>query len=206
MKTTTTYTNRVRKGATILAVLALACLVFTNNVFAQSYKSGGKQTVLTLYGTSTLHNWEMTAHSFSCEGNFNVAGGALTGIQSLTLDLPVHNLKSDKDGMNDNAYETLKADKFKDIVFHMTSAKVNGGQVTANGNLTIAGVTKPVVLTASTKVNADGTVSCSGQVGLKLSDYGIERPSFMFGTMKVGDALTLNYALVFSKQGTLSSN
>ena len=204
MKTTTTI---LRKSLAVLAVLALVTFTFHHTAFAQAnYKSGGKQTVMTLYGTSTLHNWEMIAHSFNCDAQFIVTDNQLTGLQSLSLTLPVRNLKSDKESMNDNAYETLKEDKYKNIVFRMTSAKVANNQVTALGNLTIAGVTKPVTLTAATKVNSDGSVSCSGQVGLKLSDYGIERPSFMFGTMKVGDALTLNYALVFSKQGGLTSN
>jgi hypothetical protein len=32
-----------------------------------------------------------------------------------------------------------------------------------------------------------------------MSDFGIERPSFMFGAMKAGDALTLSYSVVFAK-------
>jgi polyisoprenoid-binding protein YceI len=204
MKTTYSF---LTKSFAVLTVLALTSFAFNHSAFAQAnYKSGDKQTVMTLYGTSTLHNWEMKARTFNCDAQFVVTNNELTGLQALSLTLPVRNLKSEKESMNDNAYEALKEDKYKNIIFKMTSAKVANNQITALGNLTIAGVTKPVTLTAATKVNADGSVSCSGQVALKLSDFGIERPSFVFGTMKVGDALTLNYALVFSKQGGLTSN
>ncbi|MDP4241590.1 MAG: YceI family protein [Bacteroidota bacterium] len=172
---------------------------------AQTAYKVGAQPVMTLYGTSTLHNWTMTAHAFACNAQFGLTGdNQLTSISGLSFSLPVHNLKSEHDGMNDNAYDALKADKYKDIVFKLTSAKVtstgaNKFQIMALGNLSIAGTTRPVTLTAAALVNADGSVSCSGTVPLKLSEYNIQRPTFMLGTMSVGDALTLNYALVFVK-------
>jgi polyisoprenoid-binding protein YceI len=180
-------------------------LAFAQASNAQTiYKIGGKP-VMTLYGTSTLHDWTMVAHTFTGDAQFALsADNQLSSFDVLTVILPVHNLKSEHDGMNDNAYEALKADDHKDIVFKLTSAKItsSGGnkyQITALGNLSIAGATKAVTLITNALVNADGSVSCSGSVPIKLSEYNIERPSFMLGTMKVGDAMTLNYALIFVK-------
>lgn len=157
---------------------------------------------MTLYGTSTLHDWNMVAHTFTGTGTFTVAGNQLTGLSSLTVTLPIHNLKSEHDGMNDNAYDALKADKNPNITFQLKSATItpSGGnkyQIAALGSLTIAGVSKATTLNTVAVLNADGSISCSGSVPLKLSDFNIDRPSFMLGTMKVGDALTLNYALIF---------
>jgi YceI-like domain len=180
-------------------------LAITQTSSAQSaYKIGG-QPVMTLYGTSTIHNWTMIAHVFSSNAQIGLTpDNQLSSISALTLVLPVKNLKSEHDGMNDNAYEALKADQFKDIIFKLTSAKIasSGGnkyQITAVGNLSIAGATRSVTLTTAAQVNADGSVSCSGAVPIKLSEFNIERPSFMLGTMKVGDAMTLNYALILVK-------
>lgn len=189
----------------IPAVTLLLCLALVQVSNAQTaYKVGGKP-VMTLYGTSTLHNWTMTANSFTSNAQISLsADNQLTSMSGLTVVLPVHNLKSDHDGMNDNAYEALKADEHKDIVFKLTSAKITstGGnkyQITAAGNLSIAGATRPITLSTAAQVNADGSVSCSGTVPIKLSEFNIDRPSFMLGTMKVGDAMTLNYALVLVK-------
>jgi len=168
------------------------------------YRVGGTPT-MTLYGTSTMHDWTMTAHSFTANGEFTVSpDNQLSTINSLTVVLPVRNLKSDHDGMNDNAYDALHADKYKDITFRMTSAEITaaGGNkytIVAHGNLTISGVTKPVILNANGVLNADGSLSVSGSVALTLSQFNIERPSFMLGAMKVGDALRLNYSLIFVK-------
>ena len=197
-------TTIARRFAILVASLVL-CVAIAQTTNAQtSYKVSGKPDI-TLYGTSTLHNWTMSAHAFTCNAQFNVsADNQLNGLSALSFSLPVHNLKSEHDGMNDNAYETLKAKEHKEITFQLTSARVasTGGnkyQVTALGNLTIAGATKAVTLNTAAVVNADGSVSCSGSLPIKLSEFKIERPSFMLGTMSVGDAMTLNYSLIFAK-------
>jgi len=194
----------IHKGHLIAAILTLS-LALTQIASGQTaYKVGGKP-VMTLYGTSTLHDWTMIANSYSANAQINLtADNQISAFSALTVVLPVHNLKSEHDGMNDNAYEALKADDHKDIVFKLSDAKIasTGGnkyQITATGTLSIAGATRPITLTTAAIVNSDGSVSCSGSVPIKLSEFNIERPSFMLGTMKVGDALTLNYALIFVK-------
>ncbi|SRR5579883_1702467 len=160
---------------------------------------------LNLFGTSTLHNWTMTAHQLQGTAQFNLTdNGELESVSALTFILPVHNLKGEKDGLNDNAYEALKADKYKDIRFVMTNSKITpsgSGKyvIHANGNLTIAGVTRPIAMDVNAQVQSNGTVTCQGSYALKMSDYNVDRPSFMLGAMKTGDALTLTYSLVFVK-------
>ena len=189
----------------ILSIL-LFCFVFNPSLQAQTvYKSSSKSATMTLYGTSTLHDWTMIATVFTADAQFTLTpDNQLTAMNALTVTLPVHNLKSEHDGMNGNAYEALKADQFKTIVFQFTSASLtsSGGNkflIAASGYLTVAGVTHAETLHATGVVNADGSISVSGTVPLKLSDFSIERPSFMLGTMKVGDAMTLNYSLIFVK-------
>jgi polyisoprenoid-binding protein YceI len=193
------------RGRTNLIIsLALLSLAIAPALQAQTaYKVSGKSATMTLYGTSTLHDWNMTATVFTTDANFTLtADNQLTALTALTVDLPVRNLKSKDDGMNNNAYDALKADKNKDITFQLKSATItpSGGnkyQIVALGSLTIAGVSKAATLNASAVVNADGSISCSGTLPIKLSNHNIERPSFMLGVMKVGDALTLNYSLIF---------
>jgi polyisoprenoid-binding protein YceI len=189
----------------IIYSLLISC-AFVPSLRAQTaYKASSKSATMTLYGTSTLHDWTMTATVFTADGQFTVTpDNQLTALNALTVTLPVHNLKSEHDGMNDNAYDALKADQNKNITFQLKSATVtaSGGnkyQIAALGSLSIAGVSKAVTLNTAAVVNADGSISCAGTVPIKLSEFNIERPSFMLGTMKVGDALTLNYTLIFVK-------
>ncbi|MEP7234484.1 MAG: YceI family protein [Ignavibacteriota bacterium] len=192
-------------GILIAAVVVVIVFIDLSNApeaAAQTeYKLGGKEATITLNGTSTLHDWVMTAHTFACDAQFNATNnGKLAGITSLSLTLPVANLKSESDGLNDNAYKALKSDIYKNIIFVMTTSKITSSleevyKITVWGNLTIAGVMKPVGFYLQVNNNADGSISCTGSLPLKMSTYDIERPSFLLGAMKAGDALTLKFDL-----------
>jgi polyisoprenoid-binding protein YceI len=66
--------------------------------------------------------------------------------------------------------------------------------IKATGNLTIAGVTKPVALQTTYTVNGDEVV-CKGSKTLKMSEYGIKAPTFMMGALKVADEVTIDLSL-----------
>ena len=158
-----------------------------------------------LKGTSPLHNWGMIAHAFTGAATLSISGDRqLSAISGFSLKLPVHNLKGESEGMEKNTYKALKADKYENIVFELTSASfIKSGSehylVLLHGNMTIAGVTQPTTLKASARINEDGTILCSGELPIYMSDYNIERPTFLLGTMKVGDLLTLTYNLLLVK-------
>ena len=196
-----------RKSRRTLRCLSILFLCFSLSQVsnAQTAFKIGPNSVMTLAGTSTTHNWAMTAHSFTGNATMAVSSsGQLSAVSALNLVLPVQNLKGDHDGMNTNAYKALKSDQFKDITFKLTSAKVTSSgakkyNIAVLGSLTIAGVTKPVTLNTAATVNTNGTVSCSGSVPILLSNYGVKPPSLMLGTMKVGNAMTLKYNLLLAK-------
>jgi polyisoprenoid-binding protein YceI len=188
----------------ILAILAIALLTLTNSAFAQATYKANAKSVMTLSGTSTLHDWTMNAKGFTTTAAITLgADNQISAINGLTLVLPVTNLKGEKESMNENAWEALNYDDHKNITFKLTSATTtpSGGKynIAAIGNLTISGVTKPVSMNVVAQVNSDGSITCTGSLPIKLSTFNIERPSFMFGTMSVGDALSLSYTLVLTK-------
>jgi polyisoprenoid-binding protein YceI len=76
----------------------------------------------------------------------------------------------------------------------------NNYLIKAHGNLTIAGVTIAVKMDVYCRVNNDSTITCTGSEKLKMSDYKIHPPSFMMGAMKTGDAITLDFILVYKKE------
>ena len=101
------------------------------------------------------------------------------------------------------AFSNYKARK--DIVYKLISAKVSPATdgkylVKTIGNLIIAGVTKKVVMDAYCVVNKDGTVTSTGSYKLYMTDYQVKPPSFMLGAMKTGDAITLDFILVYKKE------
>ena len=129
---------------------------------------------------------------------------AIDALSALTFTLPVRNLESDKNGLDKNAYKALKANKYENIVYKLASAKVipdkaGNHLVKTNGNLTVAGVTREVSMDVHCYINKDATIRCSGSEKLKMTDYGVEPPTFLLGAMTTGDAITLDFTLVFKQ-------
>ena len=157
-------------------------------------------------GTSNLHNWTMEAKGISCSAKFNFLPGhdQPASLTALTLSVPVQDLKSGESGMDSRAYTALKAKQFNTIVFELTSATLKSGQkdqfqVKSMGNLSIAGISKPVAMDAACLIDADGAITCSGSAKLKMTDYQIKPPTFMLGALKTGNDLTIDFKLVVKK-------
>jgi len=186
---------------------AMCILGFCSMLQAQSvYKiADSKDIDMKLSGTSTLHNWAMNARDFSGSADFTFKSpGQLSNLTSLTFALAVADLKSGESGLDKNAYKALNAKEYKDITYKLLSAtitpKADGKYlIKAHGDLTIAGVTKEVLMDVSCSVNKDGTITCTGSQTLNMTDYAVKPPKFMLGAMKTGDAITLDFTIVYKK-------
>ena len=196
-----------------LILTAIFILGFSSMLQAQSvYKiNDSKDIDMKLSGTSTLHSWSMDAKTFSGNADFNFKPGdaaALSSIKSLTFSLAVANLKSGESGLDKNAYKALNTKEYKDIDYKLLSATVtpegeNKFLVKAHGNLTIARVTKEVLMNVHCVVSKNGNITCTGSETLNMTDYAVKPPKFMLGAMKTGDAITLDFTLVYTKSSAI---
>ena len=183
-------------------LLAVVALIST---FAANAQNVRKNTafIVKVKGSSNLHDWVMEAKSGTIEANLNLASNVsyLAGIQSLSFNLPVKNLKSEEGNlMNTRAYDALKAEKYPNISFKLLSAtptsnSANKSTFKVTGELTISGTTKQIEMTANATKNADGSVIITGSENLKMTQFGIKPPSYMFGALKVTDNLTIDYTV-----------
>jgi polyisoprenoid-binding protein YceI len=155
-------------------------------------------------GTSTLHDWEMEANSASGEAEFIFKSGSeskLAALQSLSFVLHVRELKSDNEALDKNAYKALKSDEYKNIHYVLSTSTLSiekgGYLIKSQGKLTVAGVTKDITMDVHSVVNKDGSIACKGSYKLNMTDYNVEPPSFMFGAMTTGEALTLNFEVIY---------
>jgi polyisoprenoid-binding protein YceI len=163
-----------------------------------------KEINMKLSGTSTLHKWSMNTQTFTGEAQFGFTDHLLSSVGSLNFSLAVQNLKSGENGLDKNAYKALKTDQYKDILYTLTSAKVSPEKdkrylIATQGKLSIAGVTNNVSMDVYCVVNDDQSITCTGSDKLKMTDYQVKPPSFMLGAMKTGDAITLDFTLVYKK-------
>lgn len=184
------------KKTRLLAFLVM--VLFHTNVWAQqNYKVTGTPSI-TIAGTSTMHDWTMTSKQATSQAQFEIdANGQLTKVNALVVTIPAESLKSGKGAMDKNAYNALKTDKNKDIRFQFTSATITGANIVAQGTLTIAGSSKPTELTVTGKPAANG-IRFEGSKKIKMTEYNVEPPSFMFGSVKTGDEITITFDITLS--------
>lgn len=200
-------TSRYMKPVLIL-IAVLSTFGFSQKTLAQTPYKIAQSSQIKVAGTSNLHDWTMAATAFTCEGTFVVKNGQLQDLTALTFTLPITNLKSKEDLMNERAYKALESEKYPRITFKLTDATIAAGQksIKAVGNLTIAGATKQIALQASYVVNSDESITIKTVEPVKMSDYKIKAPTFMLGALKVGDAVNIDITLKMAKSVAYTSN
>lgn len=151
---------------------------------------------LKVSGTSTLHDWDMPSSTATGSMTATEAGGKLTEIKSLTITMPAETIKSGKKGMDKKAYEALKTDKHKNVVFTLRSASKSGDTWTLTGTFNIAGTTKQVNLKAK-ETASGGVYGLSGDYSFKLTEYGVTPPTAMMGSIKTGDDVKISFNVKF---------
>lgn len=181
-----------------LSVLALTLtLILTQTEAQQNYNSTGTPN-FTIAGTSTLHDWTMTSSGATYSAKIETnAEGVITKLQEVLVKLPAESLKSKEKAMDKNAYKSLNTDKYNEIAYQLTSSKISQNKITCTGNLTIAGTTMPVEVDVTYEVR-NATLIVKGSKKLKMTDFKVEPPSFMFGTIKTGDEITVSFEAVLS--------
>jgi polyisoprenoid-binding protein YceI len=65
--------------------------------------------------------------------------------------------------------------------------------IKTNGMLNIAGTSKALSLTTTATLNSDQSISVKGSTKFDMSSYGVTPPTVMMGTIKTGDAITIEY-------------
>ncbi len=189
-----TLKKLIKRSGTIFLGLMIVSLLSQ----AQSYRISGKP-VMSIAGTSTIHDWTMTSDQVNLQATFELdTNGTPTKLSSLTVNIPAESLKSGKGAMDKNAYTALKTDKNKQITYQLTSAVINGKTISNTGNLTIAGTTKPTPIDATFEVLGDGSLKFKGSKKIVMREYNVEPPTFMFGSVKTGDEITLTFEVIMA--------
>jgi hypothetical protein len=182
-------------------LILLAVGLFTTNSYSQSKIESSGIVNITIEGTSNLHDWNLKSSQGKYAGVFEISKtGSLTGMPALSFSIPAKSLKSESKGMDKNTYKALNADKHASISFVAQSADIKpagtGFILYTKGKLTISGVTKDIVLNVHATVNADKSITYTGSYKLKMTEYQVDPPTALFGTITTGDAVNVKFSLL----------
>ncbi|UII19559.1 YceI family protein [Fulvivirga ligni] len=175
----------------------ILALISTVSLYAQEYSVDAKNSKLEVFGTSTLHDWELKAETIS--GSAKLTTGDKLEIQSLSFKVKGESLKSGKESMEKDIYEALKTDDHPYITFQFKTAKsVSASDLTATGTLEIAGVSKSMSIPVKYSVE-NGVVKFVGKVSFEMTDFKIDPPTALLGTLKCGDEVTVSFNVQYTK-------
>jgi polyisoprenoid-binding protein YceI len=162
---------------------------------------------VTIEGTSSMH-------AFHCKTNkimayVDVDPGYTKDltkiarpIASVKVNIVVRTLTCGNAQMDKNMYSTLNADANPIIRYTMSgydildgSSKPSTFTANTNGTLVIAGKERSIAMKINAERLSDGKASAQGEQDVLMTDFGIKPPSFMFGTLKVGNEIKVKFNL-----------
>ena len=154
-------------------------------------------------GGSTLRDWSCRATQLDAtiDGDATAPAEVLAGrkaVRAVQLTIPTARLDCDNRTMNGHMLKALHADDHPTIVFSLASYDVvRASDVTGTlqGSLTINGQARPVTLPV-TFAPVDGALRVTGSYPLTMTDWGVEPPKLMLGTLKVKPLVTVNFDFV----------
>ncbi|HEX8944651.1 MAG TPA: YceI family protein [Gemmatimonadaceae bacterium] len=162
---------------------------------------------LWIEGTSNLHGWSCKATTLEAAIDLDAATASQIAVappkslKRVQVKVPVKSIKCGHGGMDDNLYKALKADDSPDISYIMATFDAAPGEAKDSftlhtvGTLTIAGKENNLTMDVLATRMPDGSVKATGVVPIKMTDYGIKPPTAIFGRLKTGDEVKINFEL-----------
>jgi polyisoprenoid-binding protein YceI len=190
-------------------LVVAALIAFASAVGAQETArvSIAPESKLWIEGTSNLHGWSCKAEKLDVLIDIDKAvvsqldAAPPKALKRVGVKVPVRSLKCGHGGMDDNLYKALNADATPDIAYIMATFEAVPGEAKDTftlktvGTLTISGKANRVEMDVVANRMADGTIKATGMLPIKMTDYGIKPPTALFGRLKTGDEVKVNFDL-----------
>lgn len=193
--------------ANIGALALLALLASTARAQETSRVAVAAESKLWIEGTSNLHGWACRTQELDATVELDAAAAALLSVappkalKRVQVKVPVKSLKCGHGAMDNNLYKALNADATPEISYIMATFEAVAGETKDSfslktvGTLTVAGKERSISMEIVATRLADGTVKATGMVPIKMTDFGIKPPTAIFGRLKTGDDIKVNFEL-----------
>lgn len=143
-------------------------------------------------GTLTLQNIEtISAESLTAET-----------FKNLTLTVPVESIESGSGGLTNNIHKYLKEDDHPNITFELSEitniSQQNGSLlITALGVVNAAGNDNTVEMVVTANIQ-NGSIQFTGEKQMLMTDFDIDPPTAVFGTIRSKDEFVVSFDVTFS--------
>ena len=188
-----------------LWLVSFLIMIFsTIPMVGQTFNINNGASDLKIEGTSNIHDWEIDAEQLQGNIKVQMRDGQLERIDQLQFAVVAESLESGKGGMNKNTYKALDTDDHQRIIYvldevtNLDCTSKSSCKITTSGMLTISGTKKKIELVFDAKVAGD-RITLSGEKKIKMTDFKVDPPTAMFGTITTGDEVNIKFQTVFTK-------
>jgi hypothetical protein len=186
------------------AVLAAGILIVATPAAAPSTPLGIGTGKLTIAGTSNIHAYTASTTAIRLT---RVQLGAIPAgdllenafkpgvVEAFEVAIAAKSLASEKDGLDKNMHNALKAAEHPDITFKLLrfeNKPAPGTGLRAIGVLRVAGVDRQVAIDI-TGERKDAALIVKGTLALLMTDFGIAAPKAMMGMLKTDPKVTITF-------------
>jgi polyisoprenoid-binding protein YceI len=164
------------------------------------------QSKMWIEGSSTIRSFSCQVPEFTLTVNAEGTGavtavlGGQKAVRSVELTIPAAKMECGNGRMNEHMLKAVKAEENPTIRFTLASYDVSkagdGVQGTIRGTLALGGAQHPIDVNAVATDAGNGAMRIVGGYEVALSAFDLERPSLMFGRIKVGDKIQVKFDLL----------
>lgn len=200
--------------------LAAALTIFAaSTVIAQETArvAVAPESKLWIEGTSNLHAWSCKAEKLEAAVELDKTAAAQLhaappkALKRVEVKVPVKSLKCGHGTMDNNLYKALNADATADVTYILATFEAVPGETNDTfalktvGTLSVAGRENKLTMDVIAIRMPDGTMKATGMVPIKMTDYGIKPPTAIFGRLKTGDEVKINFELTLGPKEIASA-
>lgn len=157
-------------------------------------------------GTSNKSDWTVNATEMTGFVMTDVNGSVENpGIQKTEIVVPSAKIASNKSSIMDRLMKkALKVQQHSEITYVLKSAEVessseSGYTLNTMGDLTLAGVTNEIAMSIEGAVEDEGKMRFKGSHTMLMSDFDIDRPTAMYGSLRTGDEVVVHFDLLVAR-------
>jgi len=166
----------------------------------------GQDHEIIIEGTSNVRDWSAEVTAVEGELVLNGFNGSIDGLtadqfRSLRLEMPVGDIESDGRRLTNNIRNYLEEGDHPVITFELNqvnSVEIDGnsGVLEAEGTVTAAGNEAPVTMQVNVGLEGNNLLF-SGSQPLNMTDFDIDPPTAVLGTIRAADEMTIEFNVSF---------
>ena len=163
------------------------------------------QSRLWIDGSSTMKKWTCKAGEVNAIVEANGPNAIATlmtgdkGVRTVRVTVPAAQLDCNNGTMNEHMRKALKLTEHPSIDFRLATYDIarntDGIAGTMTGTLSLGGVEKTITMKAEGKSEGE-MLHVTGSYPLNMKEYDLKPPTLMFGRIKVGETVTVNFDLL----------